>query len=114
MDHVTERAIALFNYREQATGRVLPCDPNWSRVVDKSFEAAMSGVKGETDQQQCAIQAIRLYLFETGQVQAPWTRAFLPPVKPEPIQLSLAWYRRWWTWLVSRSKSFLKRINDAL
>lgn len=112
MDSVVQHAITLFNYREQATGRVLPCDPNWSRVVGGLFEAALSGARGETDQEQCAIQAIKLHLFETGQVQAPWTRAFLPPVKlPEPAP-PVAWYRRWWAWLAIYTKSLLKRVND--
>jgi hypothetical protein len=111
----TEHAIALFNYREQATRRVLPCDPNWPRVMAESLGTALAGARGETDQEQCAYQAIRLHFWETGRTfPAPWTRAFLPPVKPPEPLPPAAWYRRWWAWLVNYSKSFLKRINDRI
>lgn len=111
----TDHAIALFNYREQATGRVLPCDPNWPRVMAESLEPALSGARGDTDQEQCVYQAIRLHFWETGRVlRAPWTKAFLPPVEAIPEPQPLAWYRCWWAWLVNHSKSLLKRINDRI
>lgn len=110
----TEHAIALFDYRERATKRVLPCDPNWPKVMAEALVPALAGARGETDQEQCAYQAIRVHFWETGRVpRTPWTKAFLPPVESEPAP-PLVWYRRWWVWLVSYSKSFLKRINDAL
>jgi hypothetical protein len=96
-----ERAIALFEYREQATGRRLLCDPDWPRVMSESLKSAIAGERGNTDQQQCAYQAIRLAMWESGWFRAPWTKAFVIVSTTPP----LAWYRRWWKWL-------LKRLND--
>lgn len=108
MNNATQRAIELFNYRQEAVGRCLPCDPDWERVMREALGPAKAGERGVTDQEQCAYQGTRLFLFESGQVLAPWTKAFLP--KPVAAVIALSWYLRWWTSL----KTFLKRLRDFL
>ena len=105
LDHAT----ALFEYREQATGRALPQDPDWPRVISDSFKSAVAGERGDTDQQQCVFQGIRLALWESGMVRAPWSKAFLPQAQPRA-----AWYRRWWGATAAWCRRILKRINDSL
>lgn len=102
-----DEAIALFEYREKATGRSLPYDPDWQRVISESFKPALAGARGETDQQQCAYQAIRITEWQSGRVPLPWTKAFLLPA-PLPV----VWYRRWWGKVAGWYQSLLKRFND--
>ncbi len=108
-DAVTANAIAMFRYREEATKRTLPCDPDWHTVMGKSFKPALAGERGKTDQEQCVYQAIRLALWESGAIQAPWTKAFLPLPTPP-----LVWYRRWWGKVTAWGRSLVKRFNDYL
>jgi hypothetical protein len=105
-----DHAIGLFRYREEATGRRLPCDPNWQRVMRRSLEPALAGERGQTDQEQCVYQAIRIAEWQSGRVRAPWTKAFLPPSVAPPV----AWYQRWWNKVRAWSQSFLKRFNDLV
>lgn len=105
MDH----AKMAFRYREEATGRKLPCDPDWPKVMQESIKPAMAGERGDTDQQQCAYQAIRLDAWESGRVLAPWTKAFLPA-----LVIQVVWYRRWWAIVVAWYQSFLKRLHDLI
>lgn len=118
-----DRAVAMFRYREEATGRSLPHDPDWLGVMRASFRPALDGERGDTDQQQCAYQAIRLAVWESGAVQLPWTKAFLPvaalepipePAPPVSIQAPVSTRRRLWESLVNWSRSLLKRISDLL
>ena len=105
----TDHAIAMFRYREEATKRTLPCNPDWEAVMRSSLIPALTGEKGETDQQQCIYQAIRLAVWESGAIKAPWTKAFLPlPALP------VVWYRRWWNKVAAWYRSLLKRVNDYL
>ena len=108
MPTATDLAIAMFRYREEVTKRRLPHDPDWGRVMKEALRPAMNGERGNTDQQQCAYQAIRITLWETGVIQAPWSKAFLPPL------LAVVWYRRWWNKVVLFYRSFLKRIHDLV
>jgi hypothetical protein len=123
----TERAIALFRYREEATQRRLPHDPDWDRVIRRSYAAALAGARGVTDQEQCAYQAIRLAVWESGQVAAPWTKAFgvpAPVPQPAPVviqpeitvapQPALPWYRLWRREIVARVRSLLRRWTDRI
>src|SRR5262245_10195210 len=105
MDRAIGKAVELFKYREAVLRRKLPCDPDWERVVTDNYPLALSGELGETDQQQCAIQGIKLALFERGAVQKPWTKAFVA-MPPPP----LPWHQRWW----NKIKSLLSRLRDLL
>lgn len=105
-----EHAIAQFEYREKATGRRLPCDPDWQRVMIGFVNAALAGERGDTDQAQCVYQAIRLTVWESGAVKAPWTKAFLPPgLAVRPVR-----YRRWWNRVAVWGRSLLRRLRDIL
>lgn len=104
-----EYAMAAFRYREEATKRRIPHDPDWGKVMREAIKPALSGERGETDQQQCAYQAIRLSVWESGVIQAPWSKAFVAAV-PAPV----VWYRRWWNKVVACYQSFLKRLNDLV
>jgi hypothetical protein len=108
-------AITQFEYRQKATGRQLPHDPDWPRVMGESVKAALAGDRGITDQQQCAYQAIRLTMWEGGWVRAPWTKAFLPAKFIAPVVVAappIAWYRQSWNKITSWYRSLLKRFND--
>jgi hypothetical protein len=104
-----EYAMAAFRYREEVTRRKLPCDPDWGRVMREAIKPALAGERGKTDQEQCAFQAIRLTLWESGLIQLPWSKAFLPAPT-----VAVVWYRRWWNKVVILYRSFLKRINDIV
>lgn len=101
-------AMMTFRYREEVTGRKLPHDLDWPKVMRDSIKPALAGERGDTDQQQCVYQAIRLTEWQSGRVPLPWTRAFLPP----PAPLSVVWYRRWCGKLAAWCRSVLKRFND--
>jgi hypothetical protein len=103
-----EHAKASFQYREQVTGRKLPHDPDWPKVMREAEAAALAGDRGSTDQQQCAYQAIRLEAWESGRVLVPWTKAFLP------VAVRAIWYKRWWAKIAAWYQSFLKHLNDRL
>jgi len=106
MDSI-EYAKAAFRYREEATGRKLPHDPDWPKVMQEAIKPALAGARGDTDQQQCAYQAIRLEAWP--QTNKPWTKAFLPA-----SIVRVVWYRRWWAIVVAWYQSFLKRFNDLV
>lgn len=109
-EDVVSEAKRLFEYRERATKRNLPHDPDWPRVVAESREPALANERGATNQQQCAYQAIRLYEWESGKRPLPWTKAFLPA----PVASPLVWYRRWWQRLTTWWRTTLKRLNGDL
>lgn len=110
MDPISE-AIRMFRYREEATRRALPFDPDWGKVVREAYKPALAGERGETDQQQCAYQAIRLE--EWPRTMKPWTKAFLPQGPVAPIS-TLPWYRRWWGNVVACGRAFLKYFHDRI
>jgi hypothetical protein len=101
LEAATDRAVKLFQYREAVLKQSLPHDPDWARVMGESLKPAISGMRGDTDQQQCAYQAIRLTMWESGWFRAPWGKAFAVALVTRP----LPWHRRWWQWL-------LKLFND--
>jgi hypothetical protein len=112
MDAATNLAKALFNYRQEAVGRCLPCDPDWEKVVREAINSALNGERGETDQQQCVYQAIRLTEWESGAISLPWTKAFLP--KPILPVVFIPWYLRYWRKLVDLSQRVWGRISELL
>lgn len=120
-DPTLQYALMFFRYREEATRRKIPCDPNWVGVIRESRSAALGGERGKTDQQQCVYQAIRLATWESGLIQKPWSKAFLPKLPPQPSPKTLLpklppepWYRQWWNKVVERGKRLWKRVNDLL
>jgi|SRR5262245_23666942 len=110
MDNAVDQAISLFSYRQEATGRRIPHDPDWDGLVVALFEQALVGERGSTDQEQCILQAIRITEWERGAIPKPWTKAFLPVSTVVPI----VWYRRWWDKITSFYHSLLKRFNEFL
>lgn len=110
VDNPVDQAMRLFEYRELATNRSLPHDPDWPRVISESITPALAGERGKTNQEQCAYQAIRLFEWESGKRPLPWTKAFPLSVPPAP----LVWYRRWWNKAATWGQSLLKRFNDFI
>lgn len=114
-------AIAMFKYREEATGKRLPHDPDWAGVMRESFKPAVAGERGATSQQQCAYQAIRLTLWESGAVQRPWSKAFVRqkptqvvPVPVLPPVIFRSWYRRWLRSAIAWLQGQLTRLHDSI
>jgi len=98
-----EYAITSFRYREEVIKRPLPHDPDWEKVLREAIEPAMAGRKGNTDQLQCAYEAIRVTEWQRGAIPLPWGKAFLPAVVPP-----LVWYKRWWNKVSSWGRSVVK------
>lgn len=124
LDAALEHAKAQFEYRQRVVGHEIPHDPDWRRVMGDALKPALEGERGDTDQQECAYQAIRITLWESGVVRATWSRAFprpqaitVRPSRPEPAQvvhIPIVWYRRWWAKVSDWYQAILKQINDWL
>lgn len=112
MDAASNLARTLFNYRQEAVGRCLTCDSDWEKVMRESVGPALNGERGDTDQQQCAYQAIRLTRWESGAISSPWTKAFLP--KPPLPVVFIPWYMRYWRKVVELSQRVWGRISELL
>lgn len=87
----TAHAMMMLRYREEVLQQKLPHDPDWVGVMRRAYAPALAGERGEGHQEECAIQAIQIAVWESGAIQKPWAKAFLPQVQPRII-----WYRRWW------------------
>jgi hypothetical protein len=109
-EDIVDNARRLFEYRERATNRRIPHNPDWPRVIAESVKPALDGARGVTSQEQCAYQAIRLAEWQSGRAPLPWTKAFLPTPIAEPI----IWYRRWWIKIAAWFRSTVKRLNGDL
>src|SRR5262245_33359743 len=121
LKNAIEYAKAAFEYRQEVIGFNLPCNPDWQGFMFQSIAPALAGERGSTHQEQCAYQAIRLAIFETGNIQQPWTKAFMPIVIPipqtaaiDPPAIPISWYRRYWLRIVGWYRQLKEKINDLV
>jgi len=107
-------AMKLFRLRQGINPHV-EVNPAWEQLAAHCYHRAILGERGITEQEQCIMQAIRLTVWQSGQIPAPWMKAFpLPYSRPRPsIRMRLrrrilSWYRQ----LQDAWREFLKRFND--
>lgn len=107
-------AMKLFRLR-QGRNMHVEVNPAWDMLTSLYYQRALLNERGDTEQQQCIMQGIRLAVWESGQIPAPWSKAFpLPYVQP---RLSLPatirqrlqnWYRQ----VRDAYRRLKKKIND--
>lgn len=85
--------MGLFRLR-QALNVYAEVNPAWETLTALYYQKALLNERGGTEQEQCILQGIRLAVWYSGQIPAPWTKAFpLPYVKPEARLTTTLWQR---------------------
>jgi hypothetical protein len=91
-------AMKLFRLR-QGRNLYIDVNPAWERLVEHNYQRALRNEPGATEQEQCIMQGIRLAIWESGQIPAPWSKAFpLPYVEQRPVSLPIRWRDRLLSW----------------
>lgn len=108
-------AMALFRLR-QAQNMYAEVNPAWEVLTALYYNRALANDRGGTEQEQCIMQGIRLAIWQSGQIPAPWSKAFpLPYVKPHTPSLPIRWRDRlvnWYKQIRDSCRRLKNRFND--
>lgn len=125
-ERATEIAQRLFRLRQGAGGMHIEVNPSWEMLTQFYYERALRGEKGVGQQEQCILQGIRLAIWESRQIPAPWSKAFPAPQRESvtlPVETvaeaptvihSPKWWRRWYEQARAIWRRFVSKLNDYL
>jgi len=105
----------LFRLR-QARNIHAEVNPSWEMLTHLYYQRALLNERGGTEQEQCIMQGIRLAVWKSGQIPAPWSKAFpLPYVEAKRKALPVRWWDRvcgWYRQVKDAYRRLKNRFND--
>lgn len=107
-----ETAMRLFRLRQERNMYV-EVNPSWEVLTALYYRRALLNERGGTEQEQCIMQGIRLAVWHSGQIPAPWTKAFpLPYVKPVRAAMPIRWWQKAVNWYRQVRDWYRRLRND--